>query len=168
MARITGISIHPAIGIARVGNSDEWFVGPERPAVNPVPEGGYKDQSGKIKKQAVRFRVFAKFDNDDVEEYQGPVCWKVELANKKAAAFGFGSILPRNAYVPADYRDKLEIKGQAEIDSVGQVEFISGNFEVVNASELTIGSSLSVKLARLGSSRMVSFSCLEDRARPFR
>ena len=97
VAQLVAISIHPAIGIARVGNSDEWFVGPEQPAVNPVPDGGYKDQSGKIKKQAARFRVFAKFDNDVVEEYQGPVRWKVELANKKAAAFGFGSSFQRNA-----------------------------------------------------------------------
>ena len=146
MARLVAISVHPAIGIARVGNSNEWFVGPEQPAANPVPADGYKDQFGKIKKQAARFGVFAKFDNDDVKEYQGPVRWKVELANKKAAVIGFNSTVLRNAYVPVNYRDKLEIKGRSEVNSVGQVESIVGDFQVVNASGLTIGSSLSVKL----------------------
>src|SRR5215217_3520503 len=59
LSEIEQIVIHPAIGIARVGNSpDEWFLGPETPGPHPVPPGGFKDASGRIKPQAARFRLF--------------------------------------------------------------------------------------------------------------
>jgi hypothetical protein len=58
--------IHPAIGIARVGNhTSSFFVGPEapgKPAIefdsggNEIPLTSYK-QNGLIKRQAARFRV---------------------------------------------------------------------------------------------------------------
>src|SRR5262245_5121506 len=59
--------IHPAIGIARVGNSpDEFFIGPEIPGGFDPPSGGYKDAGDlnkgippRIKRQAARFRIFA-------------------------------------------------------------------------------------------------------------
>jgi len=35
--------IHPAIGIARVGNSEEYFIGPEIPFPVAPPAGGYRD-----------------------------------------------------------------------------------------------------------------------------
>lgn len=40
--------IHPGVGVARVGNSQEdFFIGPEAPGWNPFPEGGaYKDDAG--------------------------------------------------------------------------------------------------------------------------
>ena len=59
LASIERIVIHPAIGIARVGNSpDEWFLGPETPGPHPVPPGGFKDGAGRIKRQAARFRLY--------------------------------------------------------------------------------------------------------------
>jgi len=59
MNAITSIKIHPAIGIARVGNSrTEFFVGPELPNDRSPPHGGYKDRSLRVKRQAARFRVF--------------------------------------------------------------------------------------------------------------
>ena len=100
MAQVVAISVHPAVGIARVGNSDIYFIGPEQPGVNPVPDGGYKDQLGKLKKQAARFRVFTTLDNGNSEEFRGPINWTVELTNKKAAATGFGSTELRNAKAP--------------------------------------------------------------------
>ena len=40
---ITHIKIHPAIGVARVGNSpDEFFIGPERPWERPTRRAGSK------------------------------------------------------------------------------------------------------------------------------
>jgi L-lysine epsilon oxidase-like protein len=62
---ITRCKIHPAIGIARVGDSpDKDFIGPERPGRHDPPEGGhYKDAAGRIKRQAARFRIFA-YDED--------------------------------------------------------------------------------------------------------
>ena len=60
--------IHPAIGIARVGDStDEYFVGPEAPGFPPSlnrpdaphdPNAGYKDDRGRIKRQGARFRIY--------------------------------------------------------------------------------------------------------------
>ena len=60
--------IHPAIGIARVGDSpDDFFIGPEAPGVPPTlskPDGSssrpgkYKDKSHQIKRQGARFRIY--------------------------------------------------------------------------------------------------------------
>ena len=63
--RITRVAIHPAIGIARVGNShDSFFFGPEVPGILPHARGGFKDGNGAVARQAARFRVFG-FDDTD-------------------------------------------------------------------------------------------------------
>jgi hypothetical protein len=101
--------IHPAIGIARVGDAvrsdasnDFYFVGPEIPglAANVDPQSGaqreFKTPDGKVKPQAARFRIFeyekgndGKFrpigevrtsDNTRVVS----VIWTVHFANRKA------------------------------------------------------------------------------------
>jgi hypothetical protein len=126
------LRIHPAIGVARVGDSPgSFFIGPERPfagstgvdagvgsAVPPFRDGG------KVKRQAARFRIFQYFpdqstpveinlDHPDVAEIE----WTVHLANKKAAFFQFdgqrGASGPfggavqdrRNKSIPAAQRD---------------------------------------------------------------
>jgi len=49
---IVSAAIHPAIGIARVGNSrDEYFIGPEVTAPVKHPAGFYKDATGALKRQ---------------------------------------------------------------------------------------------------------------------
>lgn len=85
--------IYPPIGIARVGDSpDAFFVGPEVPGLAPDPGGSYKDEAGRVKRQAARFRVYAfdeydrpvaelTADHPDVEAIE----WTVALANKKAS-----------------------------------------------------------------------------------
>ncbi|AJC61284.1 LodA/GoxA family CTQ-dependent oxidase [Streptomyces sp. 769] len=95
--QIVQIKIHPAIGIARVGNSDQpAFIGPESPDESPLALGSYKDSSGKIIKQAARFRIYGynkagevvrelKLGQDDVTGIR----WSVHLANKKAAWYQF-------------------------------------------------------------------------------
>lgn len=48
----TSAKIHPAIGIAWVGNRpDEFFIGPELPLDRTVPPGGYKDNQCRVKRQ---------------------------------------------------------------------------------------------------------------------
>ena len=86
--RIVGARIHPAIGIARVGNSKtEFFVGPEVPGL--FPDVSYKDAAGAVTRQAARFRVYGvnaageivqelTSDNADIE-------WTVHLAAAKPA-----------------------------------------------------------------------------------
>ncbi|MBN1208782.1 MAG: LodA/GoxA family CTQ-dependent oxidase [Myxococcaceae bacterium] len=91
---IVKAAIHPAIGIARVGNSkDEYFIGPEVP--DPLPEhpGFYRDKDGALKRQAARFRVYGlnaegqvvaelTSENADIE-------WTVHMANTKSAWYQF-------------------------------------------------------------------------------
>ncbi|MGF6115497.1 hypothetical protein ABIE30_002570 [Janthinobacterium lividum] len=129
----TGLRIHPAIGIARVGNSEEYYLGPESPAGMPLDgqdgTGGLpirpgtedtaiastelRDASGKLKRQAARFRIYQyAFDAaDGVEAYPlgrrgaaaevaigsmvdgkivKDIVWTVHLANKKANSWEGG------------------------------------------------------------------------------
>ena len=55
--------IHPAIGVARVGNSSGYYIGPEKPNAPPNPEGGFKDFSCRVKRQGARFRIFEYSDD---------------------------------------------------------------------------------------------------------
>lgn len=129
----TALRIHPAIGIARVGNSEEYYLGPESMAGMELPgktcTGGLpirpgtedstilstelRDSSGKLKRQAARFRIFqyAFEDAAGPEVYplgkQGSpaevaigsmvdgkivsdIVWTVHLANKKANSWKGG------------------------------------------------------------------------------
>lgn len=87
--------IHPAIGIARVGSSDEHFYGPEVADPLPLPPGSYRDEHKRLKRQAARFRIYGvNARGEIVRELTGKeagvnVEWKVQLANHKAAWYGF-------------------------------------------------------------------------------
>src|SRR6266404_5219350 len=94
--------IHPAFGVARVGDSDEGFLGPERPGVpanwdfSIAGFNSFKDAQGRIKRQGVCFRVF-EFDEKgepvgEVLVGQGDVDrieWTVHVANRKSSFFQF-------------------------------------------------------------------------------
>jgi hypothetical protein len=87
--QITKIRIHPCIGIARVGNSpSEFFVGPELVGDHTPPEGGYKDSRHRVKRQAVRFRLYGYDENDalvkEITAADAAIEWTVHVANKKA------------------------------------------------------------------------------------
>lgn len=89
MSKIKTIKIHPAIGIARIGNSPtEFFIGPEKPGAHRRPPGGYRDAKGRIKRQAARFRLFGYDKNGklvrEVTAKDATITWTVHLANKKA------------------------------------------------------------------------------------
>lgn len=95
--------IHPGIGIGRIGNSpDKFFIGPESPDKPPQEINGgtetalktYKDANGRIKRQAVRFRIY-EYEKDaagnlsgarEITTQDAKIEWQVELANTKAAA----------------------------------------------------------------------------------
>ena len=89
---IIKVKIHPALGIARVGNSpDEFFIGPERPGDRSIPAGGYKDSQCRVKRQAAQFRIFAYHDDGpatEVTEKEAGILWTVHLVNKKASVNG--------------------------------------------------------------------------------
>ena len=111
-------AIHPAIGIARMGNApftvgDEssYFLSPEAPH-EVANEGKAYKIDGKIKKQAQRFRIYEFEDGkatrevtlteDDVQT----ITWRVTLANRKAALDtsekGAGTIA-QPTYRPPDF-----------------------------------------------------------------
>jgi hypothetical protein len=100
--------IHPAIGIARVGTSDEYFHGPEVTDPPPLPPGSYRDADKRLKRQAARFRVYGvNARGEIVRELTGSepgatVEWTVQLANQKAAWYGFQLALdiPEASYAP--------------------------------------------------------------------
>ena len=110
--------IHPAIGAARVGNSAEYYLAPEKPGGLPLdpktgqpiysgtgvpPQNIFHDASGALKKQAARFRVYAYDDTNPADpgtrvqvgttKVNGKTVtgieWTVYLANKKAGWFQF-------------------------------------------------------------------------------
>jgi len=85
--------IHPAIGIARVGNSKEYFIGPEIPFPVASPLGGYRDDAGRLKRQAARFRIYG-YDSKgrvlgELTSANAEIVWKVHVVNKKAAWYDF-------------------------------------------------------------------------------
>lgn len=142
----TVYKIHPALGIARVGNHESaFFIGPEGPGsvgVEIGPDGverplaGYK-ADGKVKRQAARFRVFA-YDQDSSGELrligevgaEARVEWSVDLVNRKAAFEGdLGPAGPRNTDITD--RSRLVIRGLRPVTVAGpgqKAEAVRGKF----------------------------------------
>lgn len=91
---IVRAAIHPSIGIARVGSSqDEFFYAPEVIDPLPHPPGFYRDGSGALKRQAARFRVYGVNAEGrivaELTSANAKIKWTVHLANKKAAWYQF-------------------------------------------------------------------------------
>jgi L-lysine 6-oxidase len=94
--------IHPSIGIARVGTSGEFYIGPEIPGTFAHAEDGhYRDATKRLRRQAARFWVF-EYDDQQPNVAPHPIFagedevqrieWTVHLANKKAIWFQFDEI----------------------------------------------------------------------------
>lgn len=122
---IESISIHPAIGVARVGNSENgYFLAPEVIGETPKDEDGYRDEQGRIKRQVARFRVFATLKSKEVIEItaaEAEINWRVEIANLKAGWYDFQHAMDlppdqvfeppkRNANFNGDDRERLGIR----------------------------------------------------------
>jgi len=94
---IVRAAIHPAIGIARVGDSEhEYFIGPEvvdAPADPSLQVDGYRDQTGAIKRQAARFRLYGYNAAGKVVRELNPdnadMVWTVHVVNRKAQWYQF-------------------------------------------------------------------------------
>lgn len=112
-SKIESVSIYPPIGIARIGNSPDYFLASELPGVEPKPMNGYKDAKGRIKKQAVKFRIYAFDKNGDVlgelTNEDAKINWQVHVANVKAAWYEFNNALDLPmAGIPSAYRNSTE------------------------------------------------------------
>ncbi|MFK7750584.1 MAG: LodA/GoxA family CTQ-dependent oxidase [Kordia sp.] len=108
---IKSVAIYPPIGIARIGNSEEYLFAPDIPGVEITPEGGYKDSHGRVKKQVARFRIYALGENDKVlgeitETESSNIHWRIQVANVKSAWYMFNNALDiPDAGIPSKYRN---------------------------------------------------------------
>jgi L-lysine epsilon oxidase-like protein len=92
--RVVRAAIHPSIGIARVGDSEEdYYIGPETDRPLPIPPGDMKDGTGALKRQAARFRIYGfNAAGEAVVELTAQtaeIAWTVHVANQKAAWYEF-------------------------------------------------------------------------------
>ena len=90
---IVRAAIHPAIGIARVGDAqDAFFVGPEVTTPSSEKAGFYRD-GDHMKRQAAKFRIYGyNAAGEVVRELtasNAAIKWTVELANRKAQWYRF-------------------------------------------------------------------------------
>ncbi|HEV3311050.1 MAG TPA: LodA/GoxA family CTQ-dependent oxidase [Chloroflexota bacterium] len=94
--------IFPAIGIARIGNSTDFFIGPEvvgsvgRELATAAEVTQFKDAQFRVRKQAARFHVFQRADNQSPWvslDSTATVKWTVTVANEKDAIVRPGSPL---------------------------------------------------------------------------
>jgi hypothetical protein len=123
--RIVRAAIHPAIGIARVGNSqDGYFLGPEVLNPSPAPVGFYKDDTGALKRQAARFRIYGyNAAGEVVSELtadNAAIRWTVHVANQKSAWYEFQLALdiPEASSAPPS---RLRNRSIADSDRAGLV-----------------------------------------------
>jgi len=104
LKKVAYCKIHPPIGIARIGDSEEedgYFFVPEWPGAQmETPSGAidhdvfrYRDSHGKVKRQAARFRIYGYDKHGEVvgelTDADASITWSVKLANKKASWFEF-------------------------------------------------------------------------------
>ena len=99
--------IHPAVGVARVGNADPnqtngYFIGPEVPGYPTLQNDGppltpHKDASGHVRPQAARFRIFEyTYVNGRLTPFRevnlqcsdvASITWTAHIANKKSSFY---------------------------------------------------------------------------------
>jgi L-Lysine epsilon oxidase N-terminal/von Willebrand factor type A domain len=105
------IKVHPGIGVARIGDSPEYFIGPEVPTAVVSPPGGFRDAECRIKRQAALFRIFEHLADGTATEIVSnattTITWTVNLRRtirEDASAFGPDVVLSTpgsTAFVPA-------------------------------------------------------------------
>jgi hypothetical protein len=99
----TQYKVHPALGIGRVGNSNDYYIAPSTPGGLPTeystqpPSGTYfRDAQSQLLRQAVKFQVYvydsANPDGAPIAIGQNNIVgikWTVWVANKKSCWFQF-------------------------------------------------------------------------------
>ena len=148
--------IYPAIGIARVGNApDKFYIDPEtyrslpeNPDGSAFTQADFRDDSGRLCRQAARFRIYREenglaelitLDSDNIES----ITWTVHIANKKPSWYefqtsqgehGYASTHPlRNASVTGD--DRLNLMIDAGPRSIAGSEQSGVHFNADSAPE---------------------------------
>lgn len=159
MASKTALRIHPTINFARFGTSEDYYLSPETSAGLPVlgtattgglpikkgTEGDFitsqdlRDDSGALRRQAARFRLFAyALDGDDrypngggTEVLPGSrladgrvvrsIVWTVHLANKKANGYNVVPSQGVNAYANGRVPQLRNPQAYGTADDAGRI-----------------------------------------------
>jgi hypothetical protein len=130
---IVKAKIHPAIGVARVGNSETgYFIGPE--VINPPPATAKerRDDDGALKRQAALFRIYGyNAAGEVVGELTADTAaieWQVELAHLKAAWYQFQIALdiPEAATADPSLRRNKDEPDRTKLAILGGKHAISG------------------------------------------
>lgn len=125
--------IFPPLNFARVGNSEkEYYIGPETAGGLPIlPDGGkftendFRDQNGKMKRQAARYRVYRFDENgenpDEITlDSKGvkSIEWTVHLANKKSIWYDFQTYEGENGYASNHPLRNPDVTGTERTDMI--------------------------------------------------
>lgn len=134
--------IFPPIGIARLGEDENFFLGPEKPGggsgeLQPdgttIPVSSFKDATRKmVRKQGARFHIFESDDGVAWRPANLPatatVTWSVRLLNKKSAvtrpADGHAPIVPTRPQVPAANQSLVIDGGQRQVSGQNAVSTV--------------------------------------------
>ncbi|MEB3177935.1 MAG: LodA/GoxA family CTQ-dependent oxidase [Nostocaceae cyanobacterium] len=118
--------IFPAIGIARVGNSEEYYLAPESPGGLPILSGGgdfqqsdFRDGQKKLRRQGARFRIYRYPEAGGAPEEVlvgangvEQITWTVRLANKKSNWYEFRTKEGENGYSPNHPLRNPDVSGE--------------------------------------------------------
>jgi hypothetical protein len=152
MATLQKVQIFPSIGIARIGNSPEWYLGPELPfpAVPDSPPGDTrKDAACRIKRQAQRFRLWGFYSDGTDRELtleDGDITWTVHLVNAKPSLTGEGIIdggqqtlvgAGATASFAGSFAGVQVPLGDADVDGVGRLSVRGGFGKSENPTDPT-------------------------------
>jgi hypothetical protein len=141
--------IFPPIGLARLGEDRNYFLGPETPGGGPgelQPDGSttpvkkFKDASGKmIRKQGARFHIFESEDGTAWRPANLPagatVKWTVTLENKKAAVERGGEP-PTKVARPKVVDDSMVIRGGTKSVAGNDItgDFLKGVYRTTDSA----------------------------------
>ena len=122
---ILKVAVYPPLGIARVGNADgaeDYFLATEVVGAPPDAAVAMRDSAGRIKRQAVRFRVYAHLRSGGVRELTldngAQIQWRVTVANLKAGWYEFNNALdlPDGVAIPSRKRNPGTSNGRFRLD----------------------------------------------------
>lgn len=99
-------SLHPSVGVARLGNSPgQFYLSPDKIGGLPyeadewgnnckTPVKHFKDQQGRIRRQGQPFKILDEHNNELTlsSDKVKSITWTVHLANKKAAWYEFNEL----------------------------------------------------------------------------
>jgi len=128
LSKVSYCKVHPAIGIARVGGSEEGFIGPLVPyevRTPPSKKYGFKDKKGRLLRQIAQFRLYA-YDKHgavlgEINAGNAEVTWNVHVVNSKAAWYDFDMAMDIPAF---DVQQKSEPRRNADVAGAARAQLV--------------------------------------------